>query len=191
MQAVQPNPGLRVVGMGIALVSIAIFFLALIVAYAVALGGQSLKSIRIPGVLWLSTALLPTSSVALEAGRSALRRGLVAHYRTRLLASLALGIAFLVCQVFSWAQLLLQGVHLAGNLPGSVFYLFTGAHSVHVAGGLFFLGYLFQRSRILLAGTEQDLRRHRRVVQTGAMYWHFMGVLWTVLFTLLFWWTRQ
>ena len=49
--------------------------------------------------------------------------------------------------------------------------------------------YLLHRSRVLTDDAEQDLRRHRKTAAAVALYWHFMDLLWIVLFTLLYVWS--
>jgi heme/copper-type cytochrome/quinol oxidase subunit 3 len=63
-------------------------------------------------------------------------------------------------------------------------------HAAHLTAGMGWLWFLYQRSSRLLEGTENDLRKHRRVSGAAAMYWHFMGLLWLVLFFFLLYWTR-
>jgi cytochrome c oxidase subunit 3 len=154
------------------LVSLTFFFGALILAFG----------LRIHEVLLIS-------SWTLESGRHALRRALVAIYRGRLFGTLALAIVFLSVQAVAARDLISQGVSAAGNPHGSAFYLFMGIHGAHLGGGIAWLTYLYRRSRRLFSGTETDLRIHRRALGAAAMYWHFMGALWLVLYFFLRLWT--
>ena len=64
-------------------------------------------------------------------------------------------------------------------------------HAVHLLGGLGWLGYLYARSRKLYDTTENHLRKHRVFLAVAATYWHFMGVVWVVLFFFLILWTGR
>lgn len=172
------------------LVSLTFFFGALILAFGLRIQQQGTwERFETPSILWLGTALLLLSSWTLEAARGALRRALVVIYRGRLLATIVLGVLFLCVQAVSARDLIAQGVAAAANPHGSAFYLFMGIHGVHVTGGIAWLGYLRIRSKRLFRGTETDLRHHRRTVSAAALYWHFMGALWVVLYYFLRRWT--
>jgi cytochrome c oxidase subunit 3 len=178
-------------GVAIGLLSISAFFIALVVVYSLRIEDQhTWERFTAPRLLWLSTALLAASSGTLEAARYALRRALVAIYRARLLATIVLAILFLVAQLASAKHMIEQGVAASGNPHGSAFYVFMGLHGLHLTGGMAWLGALYLKSRRLSQGTESDLREHRRLTAAAAMYWHFMGALWVVLFYFLLRWTR-
>jgi cytochrome c oxidase subunit 3 len=185
------RPTIHQLGTAVALVSVSTFFGALIIAYAFRIQAQPVwEPFEVPSLLWVSTVVLGVSSWTLEAGRYALRRAFVPIYRGRLLASLALGLIFIGSQAVSGAQLLAQGVAAPGNPHGSAFYVFMTLHGVHLFGGMLWLSYLYRKSAELFNGPENDLRKHRVVASAAAMYWHFMGALWLVLFILLEWWSR-
>lgn len=171
-------------------VSLSFFFGALILAFGLRIEQQQTwQHFTVPGLLWLGTAVLLASSWILESSRHALRRALVSIYRGRLLATVVLALLFLSVQMVAARDLLAQGVVAAGNPHGSAFYIFMGIHGAHLAGGILWLVYLYQHSRGLFAGTETDLRTHRRALSAATMYWHFMGGLWLVLYFFLRRWS--
>jgi cytochrome c oxidase subunit 3 len=147
---------------------------------------------RLPSILWLNTALIVASSVTLELGRRNHRRGGAAaeggvltlpgpvSLTTRWIdVTLALGVLFLGGQLVAWHQLAGQGLFLATNPSSAFFYVLTALHGLHLLGGL--AGLLYVRHR---------LRRGPAVsagpaLGAGALYWHFMAVLWLYLLTLL------
>jgi cytochrome c oxidase subunit 3 len=87
-------------------------------------------------------------------------------------------VVFLAGQIAAWRQLISGGVFLAANPHADFFYLLTGAHAVHLAGGLGGLGYALWKVRRLDAAAT---------VGAVAIYWHFVDVLWIYLFAMLFW----
>ena len=94
--------------------------------------------------------------------------------------TLVLGLGFLAGQWMAWGQLARQGVFISSNPSSSFFYLLTGTHALHLAGGLAALAYA--------AGTallSQAWERRRMVVDVTSLYWHFMAVLWLYIFALL------
>src|SRR3982751_3549573 len=96
-----------VLGMWVALGSIMMLFTALTSAYIVRAGGISgdWRPLWMPRLLWLSTALILTSSASFEFARRSLKRGREQAYSRSLLLTVLLGIGFLATQLLSWQQL--------------------------------------------------------------------------------------
>ena len=184
------RPHLYHLGIVVGIASIAMFFGALALVYALILNkhGQTGQHVRIPVLLWVSTAAILASSFSLERVRYALRRGLVVRTIARLRMTLVLGNAFLLSQMVAWWDLSRQGVYLERNPQGSMFYVFTGLHGLHLAGGILWLVYLLRRA-MQLGLAESELRQMRFSTGAAAIYWHFMGVLWLFLFFLLLIWS--
>jgi cytochrome c oxidase subunit 3 len=168
-------PGTYRVGIFIACVSIFAFFAALVIAYVWRSRTPPYwDPIVLPPVLWLSTTFIAASSVSLESARRVFRRGLWRMASRLLLAAAVFGVAFLAAQLTAWRDLVNQGAYLMENPHSSFFYLFTGLHAAHLLGGLVALF-------ILLVGRN----KRRELIDVIAYYWHFLGVLWLVLFGVL------
>jgi cytochrome c oxidase subunit 3 len=107
-----------------------------------------------------------------------------------LFITVVLGLAFLGAQLIAWRQLARQGLYLASNPHSSFFYLLTGAHAVHLLGGLLGLTFLWFRWRRPRNEANEETRVAKRRAATDAVtiYWHFMDGLWIYLFLLLFLW---
>ena len=182
------SPARYRIGIWMAIGSILMLFVALTSAYIVrSASSDDWRRIAMPKVLWLSTALLVVSSVTIELARRSLKHKNESGYSLWLINTVVLGVAFVGSQVMAWRQLVRQGAYLASNPYNSFFYLFTGAHGLHVMGGLCALAYLVIRTRGARKSLDAELRR------TGAadavtIYWHFMDVLWIALFMLLTFW---
>jgi len=171
----RPVPGLYRVGLTAICISIFVFFSALVLAYY----WRSARppywdSIRLPEVLWVSTALILASTVTFEIARRVFRRGMWRAASHLLVVTACLGAGFLASQLTAWRQLMKQGAYLAQNPHSSFFYLFTGLHAAHLLGGIVALGVL------LLARSKR-----RELVDVVAYYWHFLGLLWVALFMVL------
>lgn len=178
------------VGTAVALVSITSFFVALILVYLFTFRQMEAEShIHVPWTLWASTLVLAISSAALERARFALRRGMVSGYKSGLTVTMAIGVVFLVLQMFSLKELMDEGVYMKTNPHGSVFYVFTSIHGAHLIGGLAWLWYLIRRLHRVRPDVEHDLRHQRYATGAASLYWHFIGVLWLILFVLLLAWS--
>jgi heme/copper-type cytochrome/quinol oxidase subunit 3 len=187
----QFSPNLYQVGIAVALVSLSAFFIGLIFAYSSRMEASgSWQRFHVPSFLWFSTVLLAISSWVLEAARYALRRAQISRYRGRLIATFTFGLMFLALQITAGANLFHQGVTTAANPHGSAFYVFMSIHGIHLIIGLCWLGYLFLHSRRLFNGSENELRKYRAVTSVAATYWHFMGIVWGLLFFFLLRWSR-
>ncbi|MDR7451651.1 MAG: cytochrome c oxidase subunit 3 [Armatimonadota bacterium] len=135
----------------------------------------------LPAVLWASTAVLLLSSGAMEWARAGGRRGRRDRLWAGLLLTLVLGVVFVGLQWTAWRQLVRIGVYMSTNPHSAFFYLLTGAHAVHVAGGLGWLAQALARTRRAASAAAA-----MAAVDPAAVYWHFLDVLWLYLFTILF-----
>lgn len=166
----------------LALASISMLFLGLTSAYIVRQGADTgWSGIPMPPLLPANTAVLLASSAALELARRASRRGPAGErlFRRWVWAAFLLGVAFLAGQFAVWRQLAAQGIYLSTNSHGSFFYTLSGAHALHLAGGIAALGWLAFR-------VWRDPAASRGWFEVTALYWHFMDGLWVYLLVLLF-----
>ena len=176
------------IGMWVGLASVAMMFTSLSSAYIVRSGSSNdWSALPMPGILLASTALILGSSATLEIARRKLTAALSGPYTKYLFLTVILGLGFLVSQIFAWRQLARQGIYLSSNPHSSFFYLLTGAHAVHLVGGLLGLTFLWLRSRRPVVETTLIARR-KAATDAVSIYWHFMDALWIYLFLLLFLW---
>jgi cytochrome c oxidase subunit III len=175
-------------GMWVGLASILMLFTALTSAYIVRAGlSDDWRPLKVPGFLWLSTALILASSLTFHLAHRSIKRIDVRAYTRWVAITGGLGLAFLAAQLLAWRQLVAEGVYLASNPHSSFFYLLTGAHGVHLIGGILGLGYLLLRTWDKLGAREAVVKRQQAAGVIG-LYWHFMDGLWVYLFLLLFLW---
>ncbi|AYG69110.1 cytochrome c oxidase subunit 3 [Rhizobium sp. CCGE531] len=174
------------VGLGIFLAVVGALFTLLISAYLTRLSGTDWWSIPIPRLLWVNTAALAASSVALQWAKTEARLNHSEMLNTALAVAFALGVLFLVGQVLAWRQLVAAGYVLADNPSNSFFYMITGLHGLHILGGLLVLGRTTFRAR-----NNNARARVRLSVDLCAIYWHFMLVVWLILFALFAGWANS
>jgi cytochrome c oxidase subunit 3 len=176
------------VGMWVALAGIAMMFTSLTSAYIVrANTSNDWRPIMMPQLLWVSTALIFLSSISFEVARRSLKQGKARVYQRWLLLTVLLGLAFLATQLMSWRQLVAQGIYVSTNPHSSFFYVLTGAHGLHLLGGILALDFLLLRSW-RNRDEEDAVAKRQAIANSVALYWHFMDGLWIYLFLLLFLW---
>ncbi len=155
--------------------SISAFFAALMIAYVWRAGtGPYWQPVVFPPVLWLSTSIILASSGTFEVARRVFRRGLWRLASRLFVVTATLGMTFLAAQLVAWRELVKQGAYLMENPHGAFFYLFTGLHAAHLLGGLIALF-------VIVFGRN----KRREIVDVTAYYWHFLSVLWVILFAVL------
>ena len=175
-------------GMWVGLASILMLFTALTSAYIVRAGlSDDWRPLQMPRLLWLSTALILASSVTFELARRSVKRVEIKAYDRWIALTAALGLGFLTSQLLAWRQMVAQGIYLASNPHSSFFYVLTGAHGLHLLGGILGLSYLLFRTWNKLGSREAIVKRQSAASVVG-LYWHFMDGLWVYLFLLLFLW---
>ncbi|MDT4954486.1 MAG: cytochrome c oxidase subunit [Acidobacteriota bacterium] len=182
------SPSKYRIGMWVALAAVAMMFTALTSAYIVrANTSNDWRPIAMPPLLWLSTALILVSSITFEVSRRSLKQEKTRAYQRWLLLTVLLGLGFLATQLMAWRQLVAQGIYLSSNPHSSFFYVLTGAHGLHLLGGVLALDFLLLRS--WRRRYEEDaVAKRQAIANSVAIYWHFMDGLWIYLFLLLFLW---
>ena len=137
--------------------------------------------IPIPRVLWLNTTALILSSVSMQIARAAARGGRPARLKVGLIAGGLLALVFLAGQLLAWRQLNASGYFVTGNPATAFFYLLTAVHGLHLLGGLVVWGRTVAR----MARTGVELIDVRLSVELCTVYWHYLLLVWLVLFAVL------
>jgi cytochrome c oxidase subunit III len=167
-------------GMLMALAGITMLFAAFTSAMVVRKGlSNDWVRTTLPHILYANTLILLASSVTLEFSRRALSEGRAERFTLWLYTTVALGLAFVAGQFTAWRELAERGVFLSTNPSSSFFYLLTGAHGLHLLGGVVALGYAAAKASSIAAG-----RKKRTAVDVTALYWHFMDGLWIYILIL-------
>ncbi|MFZ0418395.1 MAG: cytochrome c oxidase subunit 3 [Candidatus Sulfotelmatobacter sp.] len=205
-----PNYGARLrrarLGLICGIATVSMVFISLTSAYVVRQGlptfdGATNSYVRDWGqvqlpwlLLAINTALLLISSLTMEfARRDIKRRAALAPLQSMpgislgeeksfpwLGVTVLLGFGFLVGQWMAWGELKARGFFVDTNPNSSFVYLLTGAHAVHLAGGIIALIWAAVTSLL-----HRPIEGRRIVVDVTAWYWHFMAVLWIYVFALL------
>jgi cytochrome c oxidase subunit III len=131
----------------------------------------------------VNTIILVLSSVTCQLGVFAAERGDVRGLRLWFVITFIMGTVFVVGQVYEYSQLInTEGLSISSNPYGSVFYLTTGFHGLHVTGGL--IAFLFVLGRTYAARRFTHEQAISAIVVS--YYWHFVDVVWIGLFATIY-----
>ncbi len=133
-----------------------------------------------PITMWLSTFLIIGCSMLLQLGLSNIRNGRPSFLKTSLLATLVLAVVFLINQVASWLPLIQANIVGQANVYTFTFFMLIGLHALHLLGGVIPLAYVTQAAT--KGFYSQDSYEG---VELLVRYWHFLGIVWLILFATL------
>jgi cytochrome c oxidase subunit III len=181
------HPDYRTIGLLTFLLSESLMFGALFVVYFILKGrlpqwppeGTEVE-LLLPAI---NTAILVASSFVIHLGDDAIKKNDVAGMQRWYLITAAMGTIFLGGQVYEYMNL---GYGLSTNLFSNCFYLMTGFHGLHVLIGVVMIMGVWWRSRT--ADHYSDVKHTG--VEMAEIYWHFVDVIWIMLFTLIYILTR-
>jgi heme/copper-type cytochrome/quinol oxidase subunit 3 len=132
------------------------------------------------------TFLLICSSVTMVKALEWLGRGDRIRCRTFLAGTAIGGAIFVGLQAYEWSKLIHEGLHINGNpwgasLFGTSFFLVTGFHGLHVTGGVI---YLLAIHKVI--SRVSDMRWNYMVTEIAGLYWHFVDLVWIMVFTFVY-----
>jgi heme/copper-type cytochrome/quinol oxidase subunit 3 len=162
-----------------------VFFTTLIMTYVYLRLKDPQAYLEVKGFLSVpliavNTFVLIASSYLVVRALESVQRGNLNGLRNNLIGVFILGATFLSGQAFEWISLFREGIGVA-NLFGSPFFGITGIHGTHVFVGLVWLVYIF----LSLRRKAYSESNHQGVELFG-LYWHFVDIVWIVLFTILY-----
>jgi cytochrome c oxidase subunit 3 len=181
------HAGHNLTGVVIALLSESVIFLAFFAGYAV---------LKVSSPIWLpegvpglevrapliNTIVLVSSSLVAWLAETRLHRRQLAAFRALWLLTMAMGAYFVIGQAIEWRQL---PFGLGSGVFGASFYLLTGFHGLHVITGLLLMAVMLWRS--FQPGNYDG---GSAGVTSVSLFWHFVDVIWILLFLLLYVWQR-
>ena len=155
-------------------------FALFISAYTIRMEEPDWRPLAEPTLLWANTFMLVLASIAYHWTRNAAVKGLDSRVKPGLTVSGAFTVLFLVGQVVAWQQLNGAGYYLDLNPANAFFYLLTAVHGLHMLGGL----WVWARSTMKV-WTGADSDSVRLSIELCTVYWHFLLLVWIVLFGML------
>jgi len=183
------RPPAAKIGLRVFLAVITSLFALFISAYYIRMGGghgadasvNDWRAISESPLLWLNTLILVVGSVAMQRSRASAARGDAPSTRKALLIGGISTIAFLIGQLLAWRLLRSSDAFALSNPAVAFFYLLTAVHGLHLLGGLYVWGRTYARLRWMHAEAI-DVRMS---VELCSVYWHYLLLVWIVLFGLL------
>jgi len=173
-------------GMWVFLASEIMLFGAFISSYVVLRMGSANFGVPSEEVLTrplatLNTFVLITSSITMVLALAAIQRDNIKQFAAYMLATMSLGITFLVIKGFEYAHKIHEGLTISSSLFGSFYFTLTGLHALHMLGGLVFNTY------ILINGLRGKFSNgHSGRVEYAGLYWHFVDLVWVILFPIFY-----
>ena len=172
------------VGMFCLIAGEAAIFTIFVVAYIFYIG-KSLSG-PMPGQVLeipiLTTICQLSSSLTIHFAVRALQRGNIGSFRIFWFITLALGAIFLIGTAREWHRLIYEnGLTISTNLFGTTYYSLVGLHAFHVTAGLVGLTLV-----MLLSVAGKVHQENAEPVDVFSLYWHFVDVVWVVVFTVVY-----
>ena len=132
------------------------------------------------------TFLLICSSVTMVKSLEAIQAEARGRMKLFLFLTVLGGAAFLGLQVHEWTQLIENGLKVYGNpwgstLFGATFFVITGFHGLHVTGGVIYLTCI-----LVHVSRSQDMARNYKLAEIAGLYWHFVDLVWIMVFTFIY-----
>lgn len=141
----------------------------------------------VEGLEWrmplINTVVLVSSSGTIWLAELLKGRGNLWGFRVFWLLTMALGVYFLYGQAVEWGGL---SFGLTSGVFGGTFYLLTGFHGLHVATGVLLMALMLVKSFI-----PGNYAKGEEGVQATSLFWHFVDVIWIILFVLIYVWQRH
>jgi cytochrome c oxidase subunit 3 len=170
----------KTVGLATFLAVATSLFALFVSAYTLRMQMQDWIPLAEPDILWINTGVLVLASIVFQWTRGAAIGDRTSAVRIGLTLSGALTILFLFGQLLAWQKLMAAGFTVSRNPSNAFFYLLTAIHGAHVLGGL----WVWARATIKV-WTRADAESVRVSVELCTIYWHFLLLVWAVLFGML------
>lgn len=168
-----------------AMISMTMMFAGLTSAFVVSKSRADwLKDFELPSAFYISTAVIICCSITFHLAKKAIQKNNRSATTSFLLATLVLGILFVILQFSGFSQIVANGYYFTGsesNITTTFLYVVTVTHLAHLAGGIISLLIIIYNHFKQKYNSTQTLG-----IELGAMYWHFLDILWVYLFLFLF-----
>jgi cytochrome c oxidase subunit 3 len=168
-----------------AMISMIMMFAGLTSAFVVSKSRVDwLKDFQLPSAFFFSTVVIIGCSLTFHLAKKAIQKDNQKTTTSFLFATLALGILFVILQFVGFSQIVASGYYFTGaesSITTTFLYIVTVVHLLHLAGGLIALLIIIYKQLKRKYNSTQTLG-----IELGAMYWHFLDLLWVYLFLFLF-----
>ena len=158
-----------------------VLFSLFVVAYSDRMLVNDWRNMPEPWLLWFNTGILVISSIVFHQATKYAKKEIFDKTKNCLYFIGFLAYSFLIGQLIVWYQLINTGYYATSNVANAFFYLFTTIHGLHIIGGIYFWGKTTSKF------IKRSLRKEdiNNLIDICAIYWHFLLVVWLVLFGLM------
>jgi heme/copper-type cytochrome/quinol oxidase subunit 3 len=129
----------------------------------------------------VSSFVLLMSSLTMVLAVSAIQRGDVRRMRVWLVTTAMLGSVFIAGQIFEFTSFIRRGMTIKTNVTSGAFYVMTGFHGAHVT-----IGIIMLLSLVNLSMRGKINQENAEVVEIAGLYWHFVDIVWIIIFTVVY-----
>jgi cytochrome c oxidase subunit 3 len=168
-----------------AMISMTMMFAGLTSAFVVSKSRADwLKDFQLPIAFYFSTAVIIGCSITFHLAKKAIQKDNRTATTSFLLSTLGLGIVFVILQFVGFGQIVENGYYFTGSessITTTFLYIVTLVHLLHLAGGIISLLIIIYNHFKQKYNSTQTIG-----IELGAMYWHFLDILWVLLFLFLY-----
>lgn len=168
-------------------------FLFLLIVYSARknISAQGFEELPLPEIFYASTIIIIISSFTLHIANINFRKDHFITYRILMGLTLILGISFIFMQLWGWQEVYSLSDNPARKNSGGFIYLLSGLHILHIIIGIFFLVQIFIEALKRMSYVESFVYSvnppNQLKINLIIFYWHFVDVLWVILFLYLLW----
>jgi cytochrome o ubiquinol oxidase subunit 3 len=129
-----------------------------------------------------STFILLMSSLMMALAVNAIQKGNLKSMRASLILTIICGLIFLGCQVYEFNEFVhVKHLTISNSILGTTFFTLTGTHGIHVL-----LGVIWLTSMLIYSYTGRLTEKDAIDVESMGLYWHFVDIVWIVIFTVVY-----
>ena len=158
-----------------------VIFSLFVVSYSDRMLVHDWRSLSEPWLLWINTSILILTSFVFHKTKIFFDRNNFEKTKNSLLLVGFLSFAFITGQLLVWQHFINIGQYASTNPANAFFYLFTALHGLHLLGGLFFWG----RATTKIFSENFSVSKAKQSIELCATYWHFLLIVWLILFGLM------
>ena len=158
-----------------------VIFSLFVVSYSDRMLVHDWKSLSQPWLLWLNTGILILTSVAFHKTKTLVDNNEFEKTKNALFVVGFLTFAFITGQLLVWQHFVNLGEYASSNPANAFFYVLTALHGLHVLGGLYF----WTKVTTQIFKNNYKISKIKHNIELCAIYWHFLLIVWIVLFSLM------
>ena len=158
-----------------------VIFSLFVVSYSDRMLIHDWRSLSEPWLLWVNTLILILTSIIFHRTKVLAYRNEFEKTKNSLFVVGFLTFAFITGQLLVWQYFINLGQYASSNPANAFFYVLTALHALHVLGGLYF----WAKTTTQLFKDNYNISKIKQNVELCAIYWHFLLVVWFVLFGLM------